>query len=393
VKAYCLGELVNIVGGGTPSRKVADYWGGAIPWATVKDFKTEVLSKTLECITQTGVKNSATNIIPAGNIIVPTRMALGKAAINLVDLAINQDLKALIIRDKSLVDREYLLRSLLSKSSFIESQGNGATVKGITIDVLKDLELELPPLAEQRRIAAILDKADAIRRKRQRAIELTEDFLRSAFLEMFGDPVTNPRGWLLSKFGKIGELDRGKSKHRPRNAPELLGGPYPLIQTGDVANSDGYIKNYYSTYSEIGLKQSRMWPKGTLCITIAANIAKTGILAFDSCFPDSVVGFTPNKKTNTEYVQHWMSFLQKILEETAPESAQKNINLKILRELDVPLPPKEQQEAFSRLVKKTEATKEKLNTALQKENCLFNSLTHLAFRGELTSETADKILQ
>ena len=127
-----------------------------------------------------------------------------------------------------------------------------------------------------------------------------EDFLRSAFLEMFGDPVTNPKGWPLIKFSEIGELDRGKSQHRPRNAPELLGGPYPLIQTGDVANSGGYIRSYKSTYSEIGLKQSRMWPKGTLCITIAANIAKTGILTFDACFPDSVVGFSPNKKTNTE---------------------------------------------------------------------------------------------
>jgi len=92
-------------------------------------------------------------------------------------------------------------------------------------------------------------------------------------------------------FKDVGTLDRGVSKYRPRNAPELLGGPYPLVQTGEVSNCDGYIRSHVSTYSESGLRQSKMWPAGTLCITIAANIAKTGILTFPSCFPDSVVGF------------------------------------------------------------------------------------------------------
>lgn len=94
----------------------------------------------------------------------------------------------------------------------------------------------------------------------------------------------------------MGELAREKSKNRPRNAPELLNGPYPLIQTGDIANAGIYLKEYTQTYSELGLKQSKMWKKGTLCITIAANIAKTSILTFDACFPDSVVAFIPSEK-------------------------------------------------------------------------------------------------
>lgn len=94
------------------------------------------------------------------------------------------------------------------------------------------------------------------------------------FVEMFGDPVTNPMDWPIRYLGNLGELDRGVSKHRPRNEPSLLNGPYPLIQTGDVANCDGYIRKYTSTYSEEGLRQSRLWPQGTLCITIAANIGK-----------------------------------------------------------------------------------------------------------------------
>jgi len=190
---------------------------------------------------------------------------------------------------------------------------------------------------------------------------------------MFGDPVLNTKNWKTLKFEEIGTLERGKSKHRPRNAPELLGGIHPLIQTGDVSNAGTYIETFSSTYSDLGLSQSKKWPKGTLCITIAANIAKTGILTFDACFPDSVVGFIPNEKlTNNEFILFWMSFLQKSLEEMAPESAQKNINLEILRKLDVIVPPIDIQEKFAQQVRKAELVKKKYKEQLSKFEDLFN---------------------
>lgn len=181
--------------------------------------------------------------------------------------------------------------------------------------------------------------------------------VKSRFIEMFGDPVTNSKGWNKEKLSELGELSRGKSKHRPRNAPGLLNGPYPLIQTGDIANAGIYLKEYTQTYSELGLKQSKMWKKGTLCITIAANIAKTSILTFDACFPDSVVAFIPSEKTNNMFIQFWMSFLQKILEDSAPESAQKNINLKILSEQNVIVPPIELQNQFADFVNQVDKLK------------------------------------
>jgi len=253
---------------------------------------------------------------------------------------------------------------------------------------LSETKIPLPPLAEQQKIAAILDAADTLRQKDQQLVERYTALSQSLFLEMFGDPVTNPMGWECEEFGSIGNLDRGKSKHRPRNDPVLLGGDYPLIQTGDVANCDGHIRHYSSTYSEVGLRQSKMWKAGTLCITIAANIAKTGILDFDACFPDSVVGFTPNKKTNIEYVQRWLSFLQKILEDTAPMAAQKNINLKILRELIVPLPPVELQNQFAERIQLIEAQQQQAKASLEKSEVLFNSLLQRAFTGELTAKMA-----
>ena len=150
---------------------------------------------------------------------------------------------------------------------------------------LRNLLVPLPPIEDQRRIAAVLDAADALRAKRRQAIARLDSLTQAIFVDMFGDPVSNPRGWPLDALPKLGDLDRGVSKHRPRNDPVLLGGDWPLIQTGDVAASGGYITEFTATYSDVGLAQSKIWPLGTLCITIAANIAKTGILTFPGLLP------------------------------------------------------------------------------------------------------------
>ena len=183
---------------------------------------------------------------------------------------------------------------------------------------------------------------------------------------MFGDPVLNEKKWDLMTLPELGEFGRGVSKHRPRNAPELLGGKYPLIQTGDVASANLYITKYDSTYSEVGFKQSKMWKAGTLCITIAATIAKTAILTFDSCFPDSVVGFTPNGKTNSLFINYWFSFFQKILEDQAPAVAQKNINLQVLSELQIITPPKQLQDAFATFVQQIDKSKFEIANSLKR---------------------------
>jgi type I restriction enzyme S subunit len=245
------------------------------------------------------------------------------------------------------------------------------------------LRIPLPPLPEQRRIAEILDRAEALRAKRRTVLAQLDTLTQSIFLDLFGDPVVNPRAWPLKKFSEVGTLDRGVSKHRPRNAPELMNGQYPLVQTSDVANCDVYIRRHKSTYSEMGLRQSKMWPAGTLCIMIAANIAKTGILAFDSCFPDSIVGFRTDDPATMEFIRCWLSFLQKTLEEMAPESAQKNINLAILRSLDLPLPPITLQHTFARHIVAIEKLKTTHRASLAQLDTLFAALQQRAFRGDL----------
>jgi len=111
--------------------------------------------------------------------------------------------------------------------------------------------------------------------------------------------------WSMVSLSDLGQVSRGKSKHRPRNDASLYGGDYPFIQTGDVKEANFYINNYSQTYNEKGLKQSKLWGKDTLCITIAANIAESALLSFPACFPDSIVGFTPYEGvSDVRYVKY-----------------------------------------------------------------------------------------
>ncbi|OQX57527.1 MAG: hypothetical protein B5M52_07200 [Helicobacteraceae bacterium 4484_230] len=150
----------QIIGGGTPSKKNPVYWDGDIPWATVKDMDgSKYLSSTGDTITEIGLVNSSANLIPANNIITATRMGIGRFFINLVDMAINQDLKALIV-DTSTFHKDYIFWSLQAKSKQLEEMGTGTTVKGVSLSEFKKLKLVKPPLPEQQKIAAILTGVD-----------------------------------------------------------------------------------------------------------------------------------------------------------------------------------------------------------------------------------------
>lgn len=153
-----------------------------------------------------------------------------------------------------------------------------------------------------------------------------------------------PEGWAWATLSQVGWLDRGRSKHRPRNAPHLYGGIYPFVQTGDIRHADTFLSEVEASYSEAGLAQSRLWPAGTMCITIAANIGKTAILSMNACFPDSVVGLLPvSNEVTIRYVEYFMRSIQQKLEDEAPATAQKNINLEILEKVVIAIPPAQEQ--------------------------------------------------
>ena len=291
-----------------------------------------------------------------------------------------------VLRPKKTVDPGYFSHFFRTPSyrARVAHLAAGANINNLKNEDLDQLEIPLPPLPEQRRIASILDQAGAIRAKRREALESIDKIADSIFFAFFGDITSNSMQFEELLLGDVGGLDRGVSRVRPRNRPDLLGGVHPLIQTGDVSSSGGYVRHFSQTYSDIGLAQSKMWPVGTLAITIAANIAHTGILTFPACFPDSVVGFTSNPAiTEVEYVRYWLRSLRATLERQAPASAQKNINLAILRNLRIPVPRLSVQRLFAEILREIEAIRDIHQTHLAKLDELFASLQHRAFRGEL----------
>ncbi|MCH4813913.1 restriction endonuclease subunit S [Vreelandella neptunia] len=398
--------ILRVVGGGTPSKSKPEYYQGEIPWMSVKDMNKHVLHDTTDHISQAAVDNSSTNVIPAGTPIIATRMSLGKIVIADFESAINQDLKALFLPTK--IHRDYLVYWYRSVARQIEQMGTGTTVKGIRLEALKGLEFALPPLAEQKVIADKLDTLLAqvgnTKARLERIPQILKRFRQSVLAAAVSGRLTEewrnnstyndegyPDSWSFKHLCEVGQLARGKSKHRPRNDPRLFGEEYPFIQTGEVANATGEITSATRFYSAFGLEQSRLFPAGTLCITIAANIADTAVLGIDACFPDSVVGFTPKDSEALAYfVKYLIDVNKQDLESFAPATAQKNINLKVLNELRLPFPTVEEQTEIVRRVDQlfahADRIEQQVNSALVRVNNLTQSILAKAFRGELTEQ-------
>ena len=200
-----------------------------------------------------------------------------------------------------------------------------------------------------------------------------------------------PEGWVWAKLPQLGELNRGKSKHRPRNEPRLLGGPYPFVQTGDIRQSRGLVTHHSQTYTDFGLLQSRLWPTGTLCITIAANIADTGILTYPACFPDSVVGFISDyDPVTTRFLEVFMRTARDELERFAPSTAQKNINLRVLSNLAIPVPPLAEQRRIiaevDRRLSVVQQADASVEASLKRAGRLRQSILKQAFSGRLVPQ-------
>lgn len=376
-----LGEICNFQSGGTPSKNNSEFFDGTIPWVTTTSLNGSKIDErnAVTWITEKAIKESAAKIVPANSIMVGTRVGVGKVAINTVEMSTSQDIISLLDIDEERWDKDYLCKFLQSKSAYLNSQARGATIKGIKINVLADLEVPDISLKEQCYISKVLNIVAELMNARQQQLAKLDELVKARFVEMFGDPVSNSLHLPEKKLAELGEFGRGVSKHRPRNDPALLGGKYPLIQTGEVASADVYITSYQNSYSELGFQQSKLWKKGTLCITIAANIAKTAILGFDACFPDSVVGFNANEKTNEIFIHYWFSFFQAILEAQAPESAQKNINLKILGDLKVIVPDISAQTEFVSFVIQIEKTKLSIQRSLEQIETLKKALMQQYF--------------
>ena len=288
------------------------------------------------------------------------------------------------------------------------------TIPSLAKRDLLAIEMPVPSLEEQECIVARIEElfseldngVETLRKTKQQLAVYRQAVLKQAFEGQFTahqqlcmelpwaskeETATLPdipAEWRYVSLSKLGDLGRGKSKHRPRNDAKLFeSGKYPFIQTGDVKAAKRYITEYSKMYGEFGLQQSKLWPKGTLCITIAANIAETAFLGIEACFPDSVVGFTPFEYVCSEYVKHFIESQKLRLWAFAPATAQKNINLDTLENLIIPYCSLEEQKAVVSEIESRmticDNIERTVDTALQQAEAMRQSILKRAFEGRL----------
>ena len=453
------GEVTDVVGGGTPrSDDTLNFDGGTIPWITPADlsgYRAKYISHGGRSLTERGLAESAARLLPMGTVLFSSRAPIGYVAIAANPVATNQGFKSLVPPPE--LDPEFLYYYLQRARSLAIDLASGTTFLEISGAKTEKLPLVVAPLPEQHRIVEAiesyftrLDDAVATLERVQRNLKRYRASVLKAAVEgrlvpteaelaraegrdyepasvllerilaerprrwqegggrgRYQEPAAPgtselPEGWCYASLPQLGELSRGKSKHRPRNDPRLFGGPYPFIQTGDVRNAEGVITSHEATYSEFGLAQSRLWPAGTLCITIGANIAETGILRFDACFPDSVVGFLQDDPRITRYVEFFIRTAREKLAQYAPATAQKNINLQTLSQIALPLPPAaEQVRIVAEVDRQFSVARNCHEVALKSEaRCsrLRQSILKWAFEGKLadqdpSDEPASALLQ
>lgn len=386
-----LKDCCTVVGGATPKRNIPEYWDSKdVPWVTPKDISklsNKVLNDAPEYISQLGFDKCATSLLPKGAVLLTSRAPIGNVAIAGRDMCTNQGFKSLVPSDR--VDSTYLYYCMLWHSSMLEALGNGATFKEVSKKIVEEFEIPLPPLDEQKRIAAILDKADAIRQKRKQAIALADEFLRSVFLEMFGDPVTNPKGWEEPILSDIADVRSGVTKGK--KLKEGTGITLPYMRVANV--QDGYLdlsSIQTITVSEKDAEKCKLL-RGDILLTEGGDPDKLGRGhvwngEIDNCIHQNHI-FSVRVK-DEDYVrpaflsavigsQRGKRYFLKVGKQTTGIAT---INKTVLSEFCPIVPPLELQDSYLKIASRIKRMQTRKH---YHEVTLFPSLSQKAFSGQL----------
>lgn len=401
-----LKDCCTIIAGQSPESKYYNTDGNGMPFFQGKADFGELYPTVRVYCTQ------PTKIVEKNDILLSVRAPVGPTNLAPCQVCIGRGLTAVRPSEKLLTN--YVLLFFRYYEAQLSLKGTGTTFKAITQSVVKNLEIPIPPIKEQHRIVSRIEElfseldncVSTLQKTKEQLAVYRQAVLKEAFEGRFTEhkcfdlrlqwatkeeiktlPAI-PAEWKYVSLSQLGDFGRGKSKHRPRNDKRLFeNGKYPFIQTGDVKAANKYITTYSKQYGEFGLEQSKLWPKGTLCITIAANIAETAFLGIDACFPDSVVGFSPYEIVRSEYVRYFIDSQKLRLWAFAPATAQKNINLNTLEKLIIPYCSMEEQDEviveIESRVSECDSIESTVNTALQQAEAMRQSILKQAFEGRL----------
>lgn len=372
-----LGDVCDFVGGGTPSKSNEEYYTGNIPWATVRDMVNFELSSTELCITEQAVKESATNILPEGMIVISTHVGLGKICITKQKTAINQDLKGILFKTKD-IDKYFFVHWYRSIADHIITNGHGATVKGVTLSFMKGLEIPVPPMAVQERIVAELDEINAIIDAKREQLKQLDLLAQSIFYTMFGDPATNPMGWEMRNLKEVCyDVSDGDHSAPPKSNDGI---PFITISNIDKENNRIDFTNSFfvpESYYE-ALKDNRKPKIGDVLYTVTGSYGITVLIKSDKpfCFQRHIGLLRPIESlVNSSYLAYWgrNGSIKSYADNVATGIAQKTVSLISLRLFPIIIPPLELQQQFAAEVEAIEAQKANIEASIKELQTLLDS--------------------
>lgn len=390
-----LGECCTIVNGATPSRVVPEYWGGNIHWFTPKDLsgiECKYVDEAPEKITEDGYRACSTALLPKNSLLLTSRAPIGHLAINKREACTNQGFKSLIPSDR--VSVEYLYYAILRIIPRLQDLGNGATFKELSMSTIKEVTIPLPPLAEQQRIASILDAADAHRQKTKALLEKYDQLAQSIFLEMFGDPVTNEKGWDIQPL-PYSYLEGGCSiKCGPFGSAlkrdEYIAEGVPVWVMDNIQGCRFVQRDcLYISQSKFESLQSYSVHPGDIIISRAGTVGKMCVITEGT--PSGIIStnlirlrLNPNVLKPMVFALLMHYFKDKVGRlKTGVDGAFTHMNTGVLNGLEFPLPPIQVQDEFEKRMTQIDTILETVNAGVIKSESLFQSLLQGVFKEEL----------
>ncbi|MDQ8940484.1 restriction endonuclease subunit S [Acinetobacter baumannii] len=380
-----LKDICTIQIGKTPSRHENDFWrDGTHAWLSIADMNQgRYLTTTKECITDLGVRASNIKLIPKNTLVLSYKLSIGKVGITQKPMYTNEAIASLTELDPQ-IDINYLYWAL-QHIDLLENADRAAMGKTLNKAKLSEVKIPLPPLPEQRRIASILDQADELRQKRQQAIEKLDQLLQATFIDMFGDPVSNPKGWDLYKLSDLGSISTGNTPSR--DDADNFGNYLEWIKSDNLNNDEDYATTATEYLSEKGAKKGRVVPEGSILVTcIAGSFDCIGNLAMVDrkvSFNQQINSITPNDTVVLEFLYYLMKISKPIIQNASTNSMKGMISKSKFSEILLPIPSKEKQIQFVELFKKLYGLKVSHKLYSNNADSLFKSLQIQAFNGTL----------